>query len=65
MEEKDKIIEILREEISLIKRMNLKVLYEKDKLIEKLKDIVQEKEDTITILKDRLKRESNIDYLTI
>ncbi|TFG03402.1 MAG: hypothetical protein EU542_02210 [Promethearchaeota archaeon] len=64
-QDKDKIIEILREEIALIKRMNLEVLNEKDKLIKNLHDVIQDKEDTIKRLRKHLKQESEIDFLVL
>ena len=64
-EDKDKIIEILREEIELIKRLNLEVLNEKDKLIKNLHDVIHDKEETIKNLKKRLKKESEIDFLVL
>ncbi len=48
-EEKEKIIEILREEINLIKQRNQKIIEEKDKTIEQLKR--------------RLKKETNFAFL--
>ena len=48
-EEKEKIIKILREEINLIKRLNQKIIEEKDKTIEQLKR--------------RLKKETNFAFL--
>ncbi len=48
-EEKEKIIEILREEINLIKQLNQKIIEEKDKTIEQLKR--------------RLKKETNFAFL--
>jgi len=48
-EEKEKIIEILREEINLIKQINQKIIKEKDKTIEQLKR--------------RLKKETNFAFL--
>ena len=63
--DKDKIIEILREEIELIKRLNFEVLDEKDKLIKNLHNVIHEKEETIKILKKRLKKESEIDFLVL
>jgi hypothetical protein len=64
-EDKDKIIEILREEIALTKRMNLKVLNEKDKLIKTLRNIIQAKEEIIKVLKKRLKGESETQQLIL
>ena len=64
-EDKDKIIEILREEIALTKRMNLKVLNEKDKLIKTLRNIIQAKEEIIKVLKKRLKGESETQPLIL
>jgi len=64
-EDKDRIIEILRDEISLIKRMNFEVLNEKDKLIKNLHEVIQDKEETIKILKKRLRKESEIDFLVL
>ena len=48
-EERERIIEILREEINLIKQLNQKIINEKDKTIEQLKR--------------RLKKETNIAFL--
>ena len=48
-EDKEKIIEILREEINLIKHLNQKIIEEKDKTIEQLKR--------------RLKKETNFAFL--
>jgi len=48
-EEKEKIIKILREEIYLIKKINQKIIEEKDKTIEQLKR--------------RLKKETNFAFL--
>ena len=48
-EGKDKIINILREEINLIKQLNQKIIEEKDKTIEQLKR--------------RLKKETNFAFL--
>jgi len=48
-EEKEKIINILREEINLIKQLNQKIIEEKDKTIEQLKR--------------RLKKETNLAFL--
>ncbi len=62
---KDKIIKILREEITLIKRINSEVLNEKDKLITNLHNIIQEKEKTIETLKKRLKKESETEFLIV
>lgn len=64
-QDKDKIIEILREEIALIKRLNLEVLNEKDKLIKNLHDVIQDKEETIKRLRKHLKQESEIDFLVL
>jgi hypothetical protein len=64
-QDKDKIIEILREEIALIKRLNLEVLNEKDKLIKNLHDVIQDKENTIKRLRKHLKQESEIDFLVL
>jgi len=64
-QDKDKIIEILREEIALIKRLNLEVLNEKDKLIKNLHDVIQDKEETIKMLRKHLKQESEIDFLVL
>jgi hypothetical protein len=64
-EDKDKIIEILRDEIALIKRMNLEVLNEKDKLLKNLHDIIQDREETIKILKQRLKKEKETEFLVL
>ncbi len=63
--DKDKIIEILREEIALIKHMNVEVLNEKDKLIVNLHDIIQEQEKTIETLKKQLKKESETEFLIV
>lgn len=62
---KNKIIKILREEITLIKRINSEVLNEKDKLITNLHNIIQEKEKTIEALKKRLKKESETEFLIV
>jgi hypothetical protein len=62
---KDKIIQILREEIALIKRMNYEVLNEKDKLITNLHNIIQEQEKTIETLKKRLKQEGETEFLIV
>ena len=62
---KDKIIQILREEIALIKRMNYEVLNEKDKLITNLHNIIQEQEKTIETLKKRLKQEGETEFLFV
>jgi hypothetical protein len=64
-EDKDKIIEILRDEIALIKRMNLEVLNEKDKLIQNLHEVIQDKEENIKILKRRLKKEKETEFLVL
>lgn len=64
-EDKEKIIEILRDEIALIKRMNLEVLNEKDKLIKNLHDVIQDKEETIKILKRRIKKEKETEFLVL
>jgi len=64
-QDKDKIIEILREEIAVIKRLNLEVLNEKDKLIKNLHDVIQDKEETIKMLRKHLKQESEIDFLVL
>ena len=64
-EDKEKIIEILRDEIALIKRMNLEVLNEKDKLIKNLHDVIQDKEETIKILKRRIKKQKETEFLVL
>lgn len=64
-EDKEKIIEILRDEIALIKRMNLEVLNEKDKLIKNLHEVIQDKEETIKILKRRIKKEKETEFLVL
>jgi len=64
-EDKDKIIEILREELNLIKRLNLEILNEKDKLIKNLHEIIHDKEETIKNLKKRLKKENEIDFVVV
>ena len=64
-EDKEKIIEILRDEIALIKRMNLEVLNEKDKLIKNLHNVIQDKEETIKILKQRLRKEKETEFLVL
>jgi hypothetical protein len=62
-EDKDKIIEILREEINLINRMNQKVIEEKERNILKLKTLLREKDKKIEALKKLLKRETNLPFL--
>ena len=56
VDDKDKIIGILREEIKLITQINKKVLEEKDR-------IIKEQQQTIERLKVRLKRDTNYPYV--
>lgn len=62
-EDKEKIIEILREEINLINHMNQKVFEEKEKIIQDLNTIIKEKDDQIEQLKKLLKRETDLPLL--
>ncbi|MFX0176930.1 MAG: hypothetical protein ACFE85_11940 [Candidatus Hodarchaeota archaeon] len=62
-EDKEKIIEILREEINLINHMNQKVFEEKEKIIKDLNTIIKEKDDQIEQLKKLLKRETDLPLL--
>lgn len=55
-DDKDRIIEILREEIRLINQINKKVLEEKER-------IIREQRNTIEQLRRRLKRETNYPFL--
>jgi len=55
-DDKDRIIEILREEIRLINQINKKVLEEKER-------IIREQRNTIEQLRRRLKRETNHPFL--
>ena len=60
---KDKIIEILREEITLIGHMNQKVIEEKDRIIHELKSLIKDKNEKIEQLTKILKRETNLPFL--
>ena len=61
--DKDKIIKILRDELNLIKEFNQKIILEKDKLISQLLVQLKEKDQTINMLKARLKRDANYEFL--
>lgn len=61
--DKDKIIEILRDEILLINHMNQKVLAEKDRMIHELKSLLKDKNEKIEQLEKILKRETNLPFL--
>jgi len=61
--DKDKIIEILRDEILLINHMNQKVLVEKDRMIHELKSLLKDKNEKIEQLEKILKRETNLPFL--
>ena len=61
--EKDRIIEILREELSLINMINNRVVEEKDKYIMKLEQIIEEKEIKIRVLKEQLKHMTDLPLL--
>lgn len=60
---KDKIIEILREEITLIGHMNQKVIEEKDRIIHELKALIKDKNEKIEQLTKLLKRETNLPFV--
>lgn len=57
---KDKIIEILRDEIKLITQVNQKIIEEKDKEIQNLKHLIKEHENKIENLNTLLKKNKNI-----